>query len=627
MGVGLFSKSISPVGAWSWRLGLVVCLAALLCAGLAQSAELNPAEFDFIERHFKAAKTAEQAKDLATAAREYRIILEKYPRSVPEIYQSLGYTYFQQRQFEKAIATFEEGVKLKPNMVGARLFLGSSYSAIQKPEKAIPHFEYAHRNQPSAETAMFLGMAYTTLNRLEKAAEAFLFALNKGNDKESYLYLVGDTYLRLAENVANTLVRESPASPYSYFIKARIFDDRELHQLAAEHYVEAAKRDPKNAVVFYRLARSLAIIEFDDAAKLSLARYQNLVPLDRQVVLDPGTLPKQPHLAGLKSDYLEQLTALPAVDAGKSPLVPLLSEDVNDLLQTAVMTDNTGRWKSIVDLLNSARWQEAIEKLRSVFETKALWLRDFLIAEVYFWNENYVEAAETLKSVALKSSQAPPLLLLRWDVSTKLSFVYFKRLLDEFPDASWSHFVKARLLDAQVKVEALHEYRQAISKNPTQIGLRIALADYYLSNMNTNAALEVCQEELELNPDSAEAKERIGRVYVNSVRPKEAVPYLREVLKVDPKHGRVWADIGKAHQLLGEIDEAIAAYRRALELNPLANQLHYALGQIYLRRGEKELAKKELDIFQANQASKREELQERVMRFREDLAQSKGDSQ
>ena len=54
-------------------------------------------------------------------------IIKGYP--LAEAYTNLGLDYFRLKEFRLAVQVFRDGLKLKPDMVGAQLFLGlSEYS-------------------------------------------------------------------------------------------------------------------------------------------------------------------------------------------------------------------------------------------------------------------------------------------------------------------------------------------------------------------------------------------------------------------------------------------------------------------------------------------------------------------
>ncbi len=582
-----------------------------------QQAPIPEAAQAFIEAHFVAAKQAEAAGDLDRAAEEYRTILDKHPRLIPEVYQNLGLVYYLQRKHEDAIQTFSQGLRLKPGMVGAQLFTGSSYLYLEEPNKALPYLTTAHKLKPGADSARFLAMAESALGNYETAADHLRSALGKSGDPSNDLYLLGDCYQKLANRIGRSLIVEYPQSLYDSYLTAKILDSQGFFQVAAREYLDAARADPGNAAIFYPLARVLTILGQTDAAQLALDRYRQLAPRDASAALDPSSLPRR-ELAnlGVSVDYERRLNELPPVNAGDLPPLPLLNQSVNSLLRTKLARDSTGKWKQAAKRLLDGQMKEAIPLLEGIPPAPGDWLRDYLMATAFVWLDDYASAEKILRRRAVQAAPQPDVRFLRWEVFQQLSLTYFQRLLDEHPRSARAHFVKARALDAEGKREALEEYDAAIAADPKQPEVRLYLADFHLSNSRHKEALEACQGELDLNPLSSGAKARIGKIYVQIREPDKALPYLTEALKINPNDAEAWADLARAHELGGELEKSLLEYHKALELDPSLNRLHYVLARLYRRMGKAELADKENQLFQKNESDERKLHLERLDRVR-----------
>jgi tetratricopeptide (TPR) repeat protein len=604
---------------------LVSVVSAWLPAGLlfpADDPKLTAEARADIEIHFLAAKRAETAGDLTGAADEYENILKKYPKAVPEIYQNLGLVYYLAHDYDAAIQKFSQGLQLKPTMVGAHLVLGSCYLNTEQPEEALGHLQYAHKEQPTPESATYLGLAHSALRQYDLAARYFRSALDEADQKDSILYFIGDSYLKLSERIGNTLAEQSSDSKYDYLMTAKILDSQSWYQIAAKAYLDAAKKDPWNASIFFPLARMLAILELNVPSQLALNRYRQLMPVERRVALDPDKLPKvQTAEVGLKIDYEGVLRALPPVGEKDLPPLPLVNGDVNQVLRKTLTSDQTGRWRIAVEHLMLGRWQEGIAALEKVPAPATAWIRDYLIATAHLWSEAWDKAEEVLNRPRFASQSVPAVQMLRWEVYQQLAYFYFNRLLDEYPQSTRAHFLKARTLDVQGKKEALEEYQAAIAADPQQIEPRIALADYYLSNSKYQEALSECERALEINPYSSPTKMHIGRIYIQLRQPEKGISYLQSALRSDPDDAQARADLGRGWELLNQTDKAIAEYKRALELDPGLNRLHYVLGRIYRKLGQTELADREYQIFQKTEASDRKKHIERIRQFRESQGQ------
>ena len=282
------------------------------------------------------------------------------------------------------------------------------------------------------------------------------------------------------------------------------------------------------------------------------------------------------------------------------------------IVKKKVGLDKSGRWKQVLDSLMRAHWIEAIKLLQNIPVVPKEWLRDYLIAKTHVWNDDYPVAEKYFNEHLLSFESAPAVRMLRWEILQQLSLIYCNRLLEEYPKSSRAHYLRARTLDVRGKKEALQEYVAAIDASPAMPGLRISLADHYLSNSKFEEALEVCHKELEINPYSTAAKSRIGRLYVQLRQPDNGMPYLEGVLKADPSDAQARTDLARGWELKGNVEKALEEYKLALQHDPSLNRLHYVLARIYRKHGRLDLAERETQIFQQNEKDERQKLLERV---------------
>ena len=213
---------------------------------------------------------------------------------------------------------------------------------------------------------------------------------------------------------------------------------QQWYQVAAQEYLESSKRDPMNAALFLPLARSLAILGENKASAQALARYRELMPMDAKVEF--GDLPqKEVADVGIVVDYAAELRALPQVTPPLRPALPMFPHLVNvEMQQRMVSAGDT--WKSVLDDLLHSQWQKATDALAAMRAVPGDWLRDYLLATLWLWRDD-AEKAETaarqLKPVAEKN---PAVEMLRWDIYRQLSYDYFQKLLDEYPEAALGPF-------------------------------------------------------------------------------------------------------------------------------------------------------------------------------------------
>ena len=595
-------------------------LLVLLSGSPAQISPLSTEDRTFIATHFHNAREFESSQQFGKAASEYKLILDKYPTEVPRVYQNLGLVWYYQRHYEKAIKSFEEGLRLEQGMVGSRLFLGICYLNTEQPDKALAHLEAAHHAQPTLESATSLGQVYIAHGEYTKAIESFEEALSVANQTEqaNLIYLIGASYLKAAERIVNGQAKKYPESKSTHLATAKLFESQQGYQIAAIKYLEAAELDPMNASIFFPLARMLAVLGLNDASQLALERYWSLMPHVSRTSIDGALLPKeQVAEIGTKVDFPGILRSLPAVESNSLPPLPMVTADINSHIEAKVGTDRTDQWKVAVQHLFYGRFNEGLKVLTKIETGGDAWLRDYLKAQVYVWLDDYQEAGETAKHSSLQFQSKQSIQMLRAEIFRGLSIEYLARLVEKYPDSCRAHLVKAQNLAAQEEADAEEEFKAAIKGCPLETQTRIELADYYLWNALYEEALQVSLEELSINPYSSAAKKRIGRIYIQLRDAANGMPYLHEAVKALPDDADVHTDLARGYELLEEWEKAIEEYKRGLALDPELNRIHYVLARIYRSRGRPDLAQKEFRLFKANEETARLKHVERVQKLRQ----------
>lgn len=599
-------------------MSAIVPLVVFAAQAAAQSQPLGPRDFATINSRFQAAKQFEAAGEFGKAATEYRTILAKYPTAVPRVYHNLGLVSYHQRNYEQAIDAFERGMDLDKTMVGSRLFLGICYLNVEHPEKALPHLETVHGLQPTFESALYLGEALAANLMHGRAVTAFREALPlAGDEVANVLYSIGQTYLKMAERIANEQALKHPESKETHLSAAKVFESQQVYQVAAIKYLEAAEMDPLNASIFFPLARMLAILGLDVPSELALQRYWDLLPTVPRMPIDQSMLPKeQVAEIGTKVDFEGILRSLPAVDSAKLPPLPILASEINKELTGRLVGPEAARWKRTAETVAAGRFEEALNALDPAATSSADWLRDYLTVNVHIWMDDYDSAALTAASASLSNQPLQAVQTLRAEVFRQASIEYFDRLVNDHPTSCRARLVKAMNYAAREMAEAEGEFLAAIEACPFDTQLRIELADYYLWNSQYAEARRACLDELEIHPHSSAAKKRLGRIHVQLREAEEALPFLLSTVESDPEDADVRTDLGRAFELLKRWEDALAQYHLALELDSTLNRVHYVLARIYFQLGQSELAQEQFRRFKQNEDRARQTRTERIQRLR-----------
>lgn len=118
----------------------------------------------------------------------------------PDNYVSLGYVYFQKKDYEKAIANYKKALSLNDKHYSGHFNLGVAYQQTDKVDRAIQEFQKAIEIAPKAPAAhLSLGLAFKAKGEWDKANKE-LEEANKLNPGDSQvLYQLGTVKEKLGQ--------------------------------------------------------------------------------------------------------------------------------------------------------------------------------------------------------------------------------------------------------------------------------------------------------------------------------------------------------------------------------------------------------------------------------------------
>jgi predicted Zn-dependent protease len=123
-----------------WLLAVVLCVVTFASTGRVFAQTTSAAS--------EAARAmSEQRYDVAASA--YRELLKAHPDD-PGLLANLGMALAMGGHAAEAVAPLERALSLNPKLTNARMFLGSSYLAIDQPKKAVAALKEAVSQQPSS---------------------------------------------------------------------------------------------------------------------------------------------------------------------------------------------------------------------------------------------------------------------------------------------------------------------------------------------------------------------------------------------------------------------------------------------------------------------------------------------
>jgi len=201
---------------------------------LARAAELSPKDAN---ARLELARIYELSGHGDRAAEVYRAFLKDDPtfaqaHLIAQARRRLGQLLVEQNKLDEAIAEFEQAAKLAPNDED-NWNLARAYSAVKKPDLALPRLVLLRKIDPSNYEVELLSGQMLNLKREFAAAEGVLQQAVKAQPKipDAYVELANAMYLqeRYPETVAvldrmKASVENLKETPWSYFLRAISLD-------------------------------------------------------------------------------------------------------------------------------------------------------------------------------------------------------------------------------------------------------------------------------------------------------------------------------------------------------------------------------------------------------------------
>src|SRR6202023_129857 len=133
--------------------------------------------------------------------------------------------YLQQREYKKAAAVLEKGLKVDPKMPSASALLGISLYEMGEYPNARRHLEFALRANPKDNNAeLFLSNDLIKLGDFDAAALHLRQLSERQPQNQEIWYLLGKVHMKLSEQALSKLNAIDPDSVYSHQISGEVMD-------------------------------------------------------------------------------------------------------------------------------------------------------------------------------------------------------------------------------------------------------------------------------------------------------------------------------------------------------------------------------------------------------------------
>jgi tetratricopeptide (TPR) repeat protein len=474
---------------------------------------------------------------LKEAASEFRAELATYPEDFLSMY-NLGLVCVIQRQYEEGAALLEKATRLRPQNPDAHLFLGNAYHGLGQYEKAIESLKQAMRLNPlmdktsphAAEGHFLLGQSLVKVGRVEEGEKELelsreLKAKELATDREKIVAYLNTEEFRPQDVAASadkalSAINAPDARVKQQFKQSEEFYSRvvaKIHNQAGLLYAE--RGDFQSAIGHFRSA-----VEWDPRLEganynLGLASYkaerykEAIPPLEREVASDPANLTAK-HLLGLSYFTTEDYARASTLLAEVLPSRP----------------DNVGLYYTLsLSLIKQGKVSEASGVIQRMLAANGDSPQvHILLGQAYHAQNEDEKALGELK----KAAEMDPRLPMAHYYS---GLIYIK--MGKFAEA-------AREFDAELAV------------NPRDNQAKYHLAFVLLAGGEAERGIKLMREVIGHRPDFADARFELGKALLLQGDVKGAIENLEAAAALGPDKPHIHYQLGRAYTAAGREADA-----------------------------------------------------------------------
>ena len=503
-------------GVWTSRTPLCAALLGLICVQLALSEDQIAAMFEEAQRAFHSGQF-----DRAIAT--YQDVLRIRP-GLAEARVNLGLVYFSAGDYTSASTEMARVLQQQPSLGAANAILGMSYLKLGFAQKAAAPLRRAVRLAPAdREAATALAECEVALHNYREAGRQFRAVFAMEQNRELALFQLGHSYLRLSKQLTEELSGDSHDFSWVHRLKGDLLAEQCLWTEAAKEYAAASELDPaqkglSSELDYVRSRRG----EPSGSCGSNAAKSQ--FDWMRKVV-------GRSCASGSDEECASQLQAKPLLSASEHVALGKVSLRIGN------------------DEAASDEFAAALALKKDDAESRYWLIRSY----------------------------------------ARLSDAVFAELVGAFPDSVRTHQLRAETFAVRgAYTNAIEEYRTAIRLFPQELELYEELGGLYIATHAFTEAQELLDTALRRGPN-ARVCHLLGQVYLELEQPERAVAYLENASAMVPELPELHADLGKAYFRVGNMQLAARELKHAAPIDR-SGDLHYLLYQSYVKLGEPRLA-------------------------------------
>jgi tetratricopeptide (TPR) repeat protein len=588
-----------------------ILITELLLAGAGLAWQTRQQEVDdWTAEHFRLAREAHVRNDLDTAAREYAAIVSRNPKFA-EVYVNLAIIYHQQKNYRAALPLLNTAVSLKPDMLGAQLFLGIDRYLTQNFKGAIAPLTKALQLSPSDRQAgLFLALVYLALEDPDKAARQLRATARYAPDDLDILFRQGEAYLDGIRQSLRVLAQGGRDSAMYHWALGISAEHKGDSAGAILEYLAALRLDPAVPELYRKLAQMLRSLGAGELANTALERYRMIAPDCQPEMQERAAAPSPagPEQVELFRKAWRELPPAPG-HAGPWAIGDSLA---NKAVAARLAKAGSERLREMLREYCRGNYSAVAQPMSSgAPKLPPDWVENYVLARAYVSASDPEAAQIVLEDRLIAHRDSPSVALLKLEIQSELAVRYFNAVVAKAPSSYLARLLLAKSHAAAGRTqEAIGAYQEAAQLAPERLGIHLAIGELYEEQLHWPEAVDEFKRELALAADNGLALAHLGHAYAEAQDPDNAIDVLNKLLALEPGDAMALSDLGKALAAKGEVKRAIQTYERALSADPGMNGVHYRLFQLYKKSGDSIRAEQHLKSFKAGEDGKQNRYQE-----------------
>lgn len=606
-------------------------------------------------------------------------------------YQTLGKVYYLKDNYSAALPALERAIILQPDFDSAYT-LGMTYLQLKEVERAKLLFEELQNAlNKNAGLHILFGQAFEETNYPLEAEREFkqAIALNpKLSGANFYLgYVIlqhgGSERLIEAGKAFEQELSLNPQDPYANFFVGVVASSSNEHQKAVRYLQEAVRLNPSIGPAYLFLGQSQvelgddanaeknlrkSIELTDDASKNSyqirrahflLGRLLNktgrreegerelaiartlqgqLVESAREeirkvfglVAANTGARASNPitetNKAKISPQEAAQLAAL------KNQLGEILAQAFHNLGVIAVQQSRTD--DSLTNFAAASKWKQNFPGLDRNWGIVAFRANQFdkaiaplarqvkahpednltrrMLGVSYYFTKNFKQAVETLKPIEATITADPELAyfygisLVQIDRQPEAAQLFAKLAMQNPKTAQTSFYAGQGFVFVGDYEKAVKEFRAAAALDPQMAQVHYSAGQSLIRMNQLDEAEKEFRRELALNPADESSKYHLAYTMLErKIKTDEALGLLREAVAARYDYADARYQLGKALIEKGDIAEAVKQLEIAAQSEPKKDYIRYQLSIAYRRASRPADAERELKLYSQLKAASR----------------------